>query len=222
MVRNNGEIKGITIKEKENKLIQFADDTTFLLDGSDSSLRAALSLLGQYAKYSGLKPNIEKTHAMWIGNKMNSQERLCRDFDLKWTSDPIKVLGITFCTNLNDMIKQNYEDKINEIESFLNNWSKRYLTIIGRITVIKSLAISKLVHLFISLPSPNTKYLTTLNKIIYSYLWGSTTDRIARKQIIQTKEDGGLNMIHLESFLKSQKLSWIKRLINNPYCAGTI
>lgn len=63
MVRNNGEIKGITIKEKENKLIQFADDTTFLLDGSDSSLRAALSLLGQYANP---KPNIEKTHAMWI------------------------------------------------------------------------------------------------------------------------------------------------------------
>lgn len=49
---------------------QCADDTTIILDGSEKSLKT-LDLLDQFAKYSGLKPNIEKkTFCLWIGAKI--------------------------------------------------------------------------------------------------------------------------------------------------------
>ena len=60
MIRNNTLIKGITTVGKEFKLFQYADDTVLLLDGSKNSLKSALSLVDQFSKFSGLKPNYEK------------------------------------------------------------------------------------------------------------------------------------------------------------------
>lgn len=55
MIRQNKNIKGIHI-QKEYCLFQYADDTIMFLDGTEKSLKAALDLLFQFSKYSGLKP----------------------------------------------------------------------------------------------------------------------------------------------------------------------
>ena len=61
LIKINPEIIGITIKGKEFKLTQFADDTTLLLDGSDHSLQSALNTLEIFGTFYGLKINKEKT-----------------------------------------------------------------------------------------------------------------------------------------------------------------
>lgn len=43
--KQNNEIKGITICSKEHKIIQYADDTSLILDGSPTSLFASLDTL---------------------------------------------------------------------------------------------------------------------------------------------------------------------------------
>ena len=68
LLRQNKNIKGIYIENKEYKLFQYADDTGILLDGSESSLRSTLNLLDQFSKYSGLTPNLEKTRCIWTGS----------------------------------------------------------------------------------------------------------------------------------------------------------
>ena len=74
MIRNNKNIKGINLAGKEYKMSQYADDTTVALGGSEISLRTTLNIVDQFAKYSGLKPNIEKTKAVWIGSKRHCQD----------------------------------------------------------------------------------------------------------------------------------------------------
>ena len=64
MIRENRDITGIYLFDTEYKLIQYADDTTIILDGSEKSLKAALSLVHQFSKFSGLKPNYNKTCAL--------------------------------------------------------------------------------------------------------------------------------------------------------------
>jgi hypothetical protein len=49
----------------------------------------------------------------------------------------------------------------------LQHWKRRILTPIGRVTVVKTLVIPKLNHLFLSLPSPSKETITTLNKDIF-------------------------------------------------------
>ena len=45
MIRNNINISGIIIDDKEHKLSQYADNTLFLLDGTSKSLNATLDVL---------------------------------------------------------------------------------------------------------------------------------------------------------------------------------
>ena len=73
--------------------------------------------------------------------------------NLDWVfEDYFRYLGIDFSTNLIEMTKYNYMNKISEIKNQINKWSRRSLTAFGRITVIKSLLVSKLNYLFLSLP----------------------------------------------------------------------
>ena len=66
-IRTNPNIKGIKVGTNEFKLSAYADDVLCLLDGSPNSTRQLFAELGIFAKFSGLKPNIEKTIAMRIG-----------------------------------------------------------------------------------------------------------------------------------------------------------
>ena len=59
-VRNNVNIKGISVDNNEIKISQYADDTTLILDGSREALASALNLLEDFIKVSGLRLIIKK------------------------------------------------------------------------------------------------------------------------------------------------------------------
>ena len=69
-IRNNEKIKGIKINNIDFKLVQFADDTTIILDVSENSLTETLNELENFAIISGLKVNFQKTQLIWIGKKV--------------------------------------------------------------------------------------------------------------------------------------------------------
>lgn len=132
-----------------------------------------------------------------------------------WTTQ-FKLLGIQFDVDLANIPKLNYDKKLVKIKEIINQWNKRHTTPIGRITLIKSLIISQMNHLFISLPTPSSKFIKDLNEILFNFLWKSKVDKIKRKQITQEYSDGGLKMIEINNYIQSLKSSWIRRLINSP------
>ena len=68
-----------------------------------------------------------------------------------------KVLGIDFSLDLNCITDINFTKKI-KVKAILKSWQHRKLTLLGKITVIKTLALPKLIHLLTSLPNlPQTK-----------------------------------------------------------------
>ena len=70
LIQLNPNITGLKIKKNiEFKLMQFADDTTPILDSSQHFLQSALNTLEIYENLSGLKMNKEKTKVIWIGQK---------------------------------------------------------------------------------------------------------------------------------------------------------
>jgi hypothetical protein len=66
--------------------------------------------------------------------------------DMKITVDKIKILGITIPTNgkYEDLIKLNYDEKKVKIKNIIQSWSKRSLTLFGKVTIIKSLIVPQL------------------------------------------------------------------------------
>ena len=164
---------------------------------------------------SGLRVNMDKTKLVWIGKKRNSKDKFEIGKELAWGASNFTLLGINFSVDLTNMVELNYLSAIKGLEKLFNLWNHRYLTPIGKITVIKSLALSKLNHLFISLPSPGKNILKQLETMFYQFIWSGKPDKVKRKTISKHYFDGGLNMIDLNTFISASKVTWIRRLYNN-------
>ena len=219
-IKQNSQIKGITVNNEEFVLGQYADDTFFLLDGAQSSLSQCLNTLELFGECSGLKMNTEKTKAVWLGRKRFSKDILLPDINLAWIfNEPFEILGITFFTETQRTAEYNYKIKLEEVRKLLDSWAWRFLSILGKIQVIKSLAISKFVHLLTALPTPGEPFLKELETLFFSFIWSGKRDKVARKTIINDVENGGLKMTDIRSFAKALKISWIKKVWDVNYQA---
>ena len=213
-IENSKNIKGIKVKDKTYKLGQYADDTFLLLDGSAESLEGATNLLNRFFRCSGLKTNVEKTQVAWLGSRTQSLDRLQPHVKMKWVNS-FCLLGIKFNADLDGMVKINFEPKLMEIEALLKEYQKRKLSLLGKVTVIKALAIPKLVHLFSVLPSPPQDMIIRLEKLFKNFIWNHGKVRISNKQLQQPVEKGGVKLTNTKKLIDSLKISWLKRLLKD-------
>ena len=214
LLRNNPKIKGIRIQGTEYIVSQYADDTSLTLDGSQESLLNTMKVLKFYGNISGLNVNTDKTKVIWFGSMKNSQTIICPEYNLVWENAIFTVLGIKFTTDLPNMIKINYDSKIEEIEKLLASWSRRILTPIGKLVVIKTLALAKINHLILGIPNPPKSTINAIQNMFYKFLWNKSPDKVKRSIITQEYKYGGLKMIDLETFMVSLKSTWIRRLLS--------
>ena len=104
----------------------------------------------------GSEGNVEKTKAVWLGSKRFSKDILLPEKNLAWIfNEPFNILGIMFFVETQQIVEHNYKVKLDEVRKLLDSWPWRRLSILGKIQVIKSLAVSKLVHLLTTLPTPD-------------------------------------------------------------------
>ena len=94
----------------------------------------------------------------------------------------------------------------------LTKWQLRQITPTGKITVLKSLILSKFIHVFSILPITDS-FVKTLNSIFYNFLWNNKPDKIKRETMCSSYTGGGLEMININEFIKSLKVCWIWRII---------
>ncbi|MCU7801464.1 MAG: hypothetical protein KZQ70_15365, partial [gamma proteobacterium symbiont of Lucinoma myriamae] len=215
LIRNHKDIKGIKMGNTEFLISQYADDTSIILDGTKKSLENCMNVLKFYADASGLFMNIDKTSVIWIGARKNSEIRFFEEYNLCWNNSEFLVLGVKFPQNLEDIVELNYRDKLESMKKIFLNWSKRILTPLGKITVIKSLALPKINHLILSLPNPSKKIIKEIQNMFYNYLWSEGPDKIKRSTIVQNYDMGGLRMIEVGTFMNSLKLTWLRRILVN-------
>jgi len=119
---------------------------------------------------SGLKVNYEKTEALWIGSFKNRTDKLEINQNIKWSSRKVKALGVWFSISKEEAVMPNYQEKKGKISKILSCWQLRRLTLLGKVTVIKSLAASQLVYIMSSLPSSQS-YLKEIHQLLYNFLW---------------------------------------------------
>ena len=214
-IRTNTKIKGITIHNKEHKLSQYADDTTLFLKHEEESIRSCMRTLTEFEWLSGLKVNKEKTKVVQLGGARDGRIKLCADLKLIWTNE-FTALGITYnVSNLKNITDLNIEVKLKEINSLILAWSGRNITPLGRITITKSLLISKITHILLSLPTPSDYMIKKLENIFKDFIWSKKPPKF-RKEILETTTKlGGLKMTNILVFNNALKISWLKRL-NDP------
>ena len=214
-IRNDKLLEGIVIHNKENKISQYADDTSLYLRDSEKVLTQALKALNWFYTISGLKINIKKTKVIRIGKIRESDRRYCREKDLEWVTEFVS-LGITFeIRDMPNITNYNIDLKLIDIQTLLNAWTLRNITPIGRIKVAKSLALSKITHILLSLPSPSQECIQKLDKMFTTFIWRGKRHAVNKHILHAPLEMGGLNMIKIQDFDLGLKLTWLRKYIRS-------
>ena len=155
---------------------------------------------------------------MWLGCW---RDRSHTPFNFKWPKEPICALGIYFSYNTEYANNLNFEEKINNLEKTLNGWKRRKLTLLGRINIVKTLGLSKLIYnaSVISIPK---HFVKEIDKISFNFIWEGKPAKVKRSTIIREKKRGGLKMLDFEIMDKALKVAWIERLKTHPSASWKI
>ena len=85
----------------------------------------------------------------------------------------------------------------------------------GRLIIIKTFVLSKLIYALSSLPTPSKFVLNQIEKkTMYAFIWDNNPEKVKRDTLIQEYEMGGMKIVDMEKFIQSLKISWIKRILN--------
>ena len=125
----------------------------------------------------------------------------------------IKILGVHFDYNSVRRRKANFNSVLKSIKKVLNMWKWRGLTLIGRIQIVKSFAIPKIMSKA-SLISVSRELIKEVNKELYSFIWKGK-DKVKRSALINDIEVNGLKMLDLESMISAQRVMCVKKYVEN-------
>ena len=215
LIKNNNNIKGLSIFEHVYLYTAYADDSTFFLENSDS-IKQLVETFKLFGTYSGLTPNFTKCEIAGIGSKKGVKVAVCGMNCIDLTKNTLKILGIHFSYNKKLKSENNFLKTITKIEQVLKLWRKRNLSLEGKITIFKTLAIPKIVYLAMMNPVPKD-ICDEIQKIQKDFIWNYTTPKVKHNTLINNFDKGGLKCIDIESKITSLQCSWIKKLYNNNF-----
>lgn len=190
-------------ERQTDKSDAFADDTTVITLLNYSSLLYLKSLLEEFATFSGLRCNFDKTNLMQIGNYDDISD------DIKGLGynvvDSLTLLGMDIDNRLENL-DTNFEKVVHKIRKTVTYWERFHLSLPGRINVVKSLLLPLITHLGTFL-SPSENRLKVMQKIIDGFAIGSLN--VSKERIYLPVEMGGLGLFNLSEFLTSMQASWV-------------
>lgn len=99
----------------------------------------------------------------------------------------MRILGIYFSYDEEECNKCNFEGKLKHVKYVINLWKMRDLTTIGRIQIIKTYIISKLIYTCSVIHIPD-RYVKEINNLIIKFIWKDKKDKLKRSVMISSKE----------------------------------
>ena len=215
IIRNDDLTEGIRIPgspNTQNKVSQYADDTTLIL-ANDFSVNRAFNLINVYERGSGSKLNKTKTEGLWLGSQAG---RTSGPVNITWVTDNIKSLGIFFGNTHAD--NANWVSRVEKLEKRLNLWKMRTLSLKGKALIINALGASGLWYVATVLPMPEWVF-TRIERAIWEFLWHGKTELVKRTTCRRPCDLGGLSVVHALEKSRALKLRWVPHVGDDSYTA---
>ena len=211
-LRKDKNIQGIPVKEIAAILGQYADDMDNYSLYEQSSLNAIISRLQWFHENTGFTVNYDKTAIYRIGSLKESDAKLYCQKQIRWADSGtgINVLGVQVLHDENEQIRQNYKKITDKIKCTLSSWSKRNLSLVGKIEVINTLIGSLFTYKMQVLPNIPTKEIKEWENMFLNFIWNGSVPKIPIKILQLNRKDGGLGLINLVNKEKALKCGWIQ------------
>ena len=173
-IRNESAIHGITFDNVQVKQILYADDMTLFVKDIES-INILDKLFASFAGISGLKINRDKTFILLLGP---SVEEII-SFPFGKVVQIIKILGIYFSLDIDSQERINYKEILSKIKKLLLWWKQRDLTLMGKIQLIKTFVLSKLIYVSSLTPVPPWVF-QEIEKLTLEFFWNGKKNKIKK------------------------------------------
>ena len=210
------------------KSLAYADDLTCIIVNNDSSVQAVFNEYGRLTRLSGLQLNADKTEILLLQSRGHRPPIQNLNFEylnqryICATKDEIKVNGLYLQMDAERMRTRNVDGIISKMTSHLRQWSKRGLSTLGKILVLKTFGVSQLIYLAQSM-SLKAQDFKKFNALLFKFIWNrnfeaaKAPDRIKRDIINLPITYGGFGMLDIEALDRSLKLKMLARLTTSTH-----
>jgi hypothetical protein len=120
-------------------------------------------------------------------------------------SDSIHILGMEIDNKL-ERLDSNFDKTIASLKKCIDYWERYYLTLPGRINVIKSLLFPLVLYLGCFL-MPSTAKTKQMQDLLDNFAIGKLN--FSKKRITVPQDQGGLGLFDIEKFLTGQEAGWV-------------
>src|SRR4051812_17353388 len=199
----NGTYAGINIHGKcFIDVLQFADDTLMVGDRGWNHLWAIKLVLTSFQIISGLGINFHKSKLIGINLSENFLEIAKSFLSCKREDKAFYFLGIP--VGHNPRKRAMWSKVVGKIKSRLVGWKHRYLTLGGRITLLKAV-LGSLAIFTLSFHRAPKQVVKEINNIQSKFLWGGTAEKrsihwFSWNAVCLPIEHGGLGIRRIEDF----------------------
>ena len=128
--------------------------------------------------------------------------------------DLLRLWGVWFAGTQSEIMHLNLEDRIQNMETTINIWKGRCLSLKGKITIIKTIIVPQVQFLF-SMIHIEDITIKRIEKILYNLIWSNNVHKIKKNTIIAPVELGGLGMVDIKSCNLAAKGAWLRRLLDH-------
>lgn len=158
--------------------LMFADDVMIFFDGRSSSLHRICEALDDFASWSGLHVNKDKTHLFHAGLD-SCESTSIEKFGFPTGSLPIRYLGLPLMSR--KLRISEYEPLLASLTSSFKAWAVKYLSFAGRVQLIASV-ISMKVNFWISTFLLPQGCLKKIESLCSRFLWSGNIEKLPKVQ----------------------------------------
>ena len=229
----NQEIESIPIPRSNysnikvsGKVAGFADDIGLAVKNNQSTINAIFRDYALFSKLSGIELNIDKTEILKLNvistNIAFTPVNLRVEDKVIGTSESIKICGVVFSNNRNVAYQTNVLDKIVKLEKQIIRWLPRYLSLEGKITIVKTFGLSQLIYTM-QMCEIKQEDVKRIESIIFKFLWNkkwvgnSAPDRIKRDILKMPYSQGGLKVPDIQALDNALKTKQFIRAMNSNH-----
>jgi hypothetical protein len=183
-----------------------ADDNTVLSVINKNSLLTLRDILQDFASFSGLHCNFDKTSLLPIFPPTVQELDWIREAGFT-VVNKIKLLGADITSDV-AALTENFDRIYDKMVSTANYWSRFKLSLPGRIAIAKTFLISQLNYLGCVF-RPTDEQLARMQSVADNFVKKNLN--ISKSRLYLPPDKGGLGFFNLNSFLESQRCTWLFR-----------
>lgn len=169
--------------------LAFADDVTFFYRVSVKSFKALSNILEEFASFSGLKINCQKSLAVF-SKRVSDGNDLASILGFQTKELPVRYLGTPMTDRL--IRYKDCDGFLAELRSILTRWSSKKLSYVGRTQLVDWVFQGKFGYLSQSSIIPQA-VLDIIQSITYQLIWGSQRE-VSWSSMIKPKDQGGMGV----------------------------